>query len=164
MENQEYNTQQLMVSTLTKIGCQPTVDEDDRVVVTYQGEHFMMVFGGRYAQIWDLGWANVNVNEPDFSEIREAVNRTNFEFGPTVVMTEPDEKGTVYLHSRLGILLLPDIPEIGDYLRSSLDMFFRTKASLRANFQQITFEQQKAREGRRPVGFSSMTETNENAN
>ena len=158
MKNPKYNTQQLMVSTLTQIGCQPTVNEDDTVAVTYQGEHFHIDFGGLYAQIWDLGWAGINVNDPELSKIREAVNHTNFDFGPTVVMTNPDDKGTMYFHSRLGILLHSDIPELDNYLRSNLDMFFRAKESVRQNFQQITVEQQKAREKRRPVGFTSTTE------
>ena len=157
MENPKYNTQQLMVSTLTQIGCQPTINEDDTVAVTYQGEHFHIDFGGLYAQIWDLGWAGVNVNDPELPKIREAVNHTNFDFGPTVVMTNPDDKGTMYFHSRLGIFLHPDIPEIDNYLRSSLDMFFRAKEAVRQNFQQITIEQQKTREKRRPVGFTSNT-------
>ena len=154
MEYPKYNTQQLMVSTLTQIGCQPTVNDDDTVAVTYQGEHFHIDFGDLYAQIWDLGWAIVNVNDPDLPKIREAVNHTNFDFGPTVVMTNPDDKGTMYFHSRLGILLHPDIPEIDNYLRSNLDMFFRAKEAVRQNFQQIIIEQQKAREKRRPIGFT----------
>ena len=161
MENPRYNTQQLMVSTLTQIGCQPTVNEDDTVAVTYQGEHFHIDFGGLYAHIWDLGWAGVSVNDPELPKIREAVNHTNFDFGPTVVMTNPDDKGTMYFHSRLGILLHPDIPEIDSYLRSNLDMFFRTKEAVRQNFQQITVDRQKAREKRRPVGFTSSTVSKE---
>lgn len=164
MENIKYNTQQLMVSTLTQIGCQPTVNEDDTVAVTYQGEHFHIDFSGVYAQIWDLGWAGVNVNDPELPKIREAVNQTNFDFGPTVVMTYPDDNGTMYFHSRLGILLHPDIPKIDNYLRNNLDMFFRTKDTVRQNFQQITIEQQKAHEKRRPIGFTSTAETTEISN
>ena len=50
MENPKFNTQQLMVSTLTQIGCQPAVNEDGTVAVTYQGEHFHIDFGGVYAK------------------------------------------------------------------------------------------------------------------
>ena len=164
MEKPQFNTQKLMLSALKQIGCQPTINEDDTVAVTYQGEHFHIDFGGLYAQIWDLGWAGVSVNDPELPKIREAVNHTNFDFGPTVVMTNPDDKGTMYFHSRLGILLHPDIPEIDNYLRSNLDMFFRAKEAVRQNFQQIIVEQQKAREGRRPVGFTTTTETTEVSN
>ena len=52
-------------------------------------------------------------------------------------------------------------PEIDNYLRSNLDMFFRTKETVRQNFEQINIEQQKARENRRPVGFTSSMESKE---
>lgn len=161
MENPKNNTQQLMVTTLKQIGCQPTVNENDSVDVTYQGEHFHIDFGGPYAQIWDLGWAEAKINDPNLPKIREAVNHSNFNFGPTVVMTRPDDTGTLYFHSRLDILLYPDIPEIDDYLRKSLDLFFHTKGTVRQIFQQMAFEQQKPREKRRPVGFTSTTDSSE---
>lgn len=154
----------LMKNVLTQLGCQPEVNDDGSMHVSYQGENFHIDFGGLYAQIWDLGWAAVNVNDPELPKIREAINHTNFEFGPTVVITNPDEKGTMYVHSRLGILLHPAILEIDGYLRSNFDMFFRTKDSVRQNFQQITLEQQKAHEGRRPVGFTSTAESTEVSN
>lgn len=164
MENLKYSTQQLMVSTLTQIGCQPKVNDDDTVLVTYQGEHFHIDFGGRYANIWDLGWAGVNVNDPELPKIKEAVNHTNFNFGPTVVFTNPDDNGTVYFHSRMGILLHSEIPDVNDYVRSQLDMFFRTKDAVRQNFQQISIEQQRNNEKRRPVGFAASAESTENSN
>lgn len=154
----KYNTQQLMVSTLTQIGCQPTVNDDDTVSVTYQGEHFHIDFAGLYARIWDLGWTGVNVNDPDLPKIREAVNHTNFGSCPTVVWSDPDDEGTIYLHSRLDILLFPGIPEIDNYLRSNLNSFFGTKEEVRKAFQQITVEQQRARERRRPIGFNTTVE------
>lgn len=155
MENPKYDTQQLMVATLIQIGCQPTINEDDTVSVTYQGEYFHIDFGGLYAQIWDLGWSSVDINDPDLPKIREAVNHTNFDFGPTVVMTDPNDNGTIYFHSRLEILLHPDLPEIDNYLQSNLNMFFRAKESVRQNFQQITFEQQKSSGNIRPIGFNT---------
>ena len=164
METPQFNTQQLMVSTLKQIGCQPNVNEDDTVAVTYQGEHFHIDFGGLYAQLWDLGWAKVNVADPNLPNIREAVNIANGNFGPTVVMSPADEKGDIYLHSRLGILLHPSLPDIEDYLRSNLDMFFRAKDAVRQNLQQLNFDQQKDRETRRPVGFNSIADSPENSN
>lgn len=140
MDNTMLNTQQLMVSTLNQIGCQPTVNHDDTVSVTYQGEDFYIDFGGTYAQIWDLGWLDINVDDPSLSQVREAINNTNFTFGPTVVLTAPDEEGKIYFHSKLDIFLHPSIPEVESYVRASLDIFFRTKEAFRRNFQRITDE------------------------
>ena len=162
MEKPQYNTQQLMVSTLSQIGCQPTVNDDNSVTVNYQGEIFHIDFGGPYAQIWDFGWAVINEQDPELPKIKDAVNAANFNFGPTVVMSNPDDKGTMYVHSRLGIVLVPGIPEAENYVRSSLDMFFRAKEAVRQNFQQINVEQQKERESRRPVGFKPAADSSGN--
>ena len=153
IEKPKYNTQQLMVSTLTQIGCQPTVNDDDTVSVSYQGEHFHIDFLGLNARIWDLKWAEVNANDSDLPKIREAANHTNFGFGPTVVLSDPDDEGTIYLHSRHEILLHPEMPEIEDYLRSNLDRFFGAKEEVRKYL-----EQQRARERRRPIGFNTTVE------
>ena len=163
MENPKFNTQQLMVSTLTQIGCQPTVNDDDTVSVIYQGESFYIQIGYFHAQIWDLGWTEVNVNDPELPKIREAVNLTNFDYGPTVVMTNPDDKGMIYFHSRLGLFLHPAIPEIDNYMRNNLLMFFQTKEGVRQNLLKITGKYQKAPEKRRPVGFAPTTESKEDS-
>ena len=156
-------TQKLMVDTLTQIGCQPTVNEDTSVSVTYQGEHFNMVFGGPYVQIWDCSWASINVNDPQHPMVCEAMNIVNHEYGPTVVTTKPDDNGFKYLHSRQDLLLIKGIPEIGDYVRSNLDLFFRKKEDVRRWCQNLTLERQKEPEKRRPVGFASGIEPEEDS-
>lgn len=161
MDNITQTSQEIMVAALTGIGCQPTVNEDGSVSVTYQGEHFQIDFSSQYAQIWDLGWAVLKADNPELPAIREAVNLANYNFGPTVVLSHPDEEGTLYLHSRMGVLLHPGVTEIDDYIRDSLKMFFAAKDAVRQHFQQLRFEQQHPREPRRPIGFSSAPESTE---
>ena len=151
------NTQQLMVSILKQLGCQPIVNEDDTVTVTYQGEHFHLDFIGLYVHIWDLHWGEINVYDPGLPLLREAINSTNLNFGPTVVITNPNpyDKDIMYLSSRLSLLLHPDIPEVEEYVRYSLDVFFRTKDLVRRYYQRLINEQHLVSERRRPVGFAS---------
>lgn len=163
MEQPLPDTRQLMLSALAGIGCQPNVNEDDTVSVTYQGEHFFIDFGGAYAQVWDLGWAQVAINDPELPQIREAVNHTNFSYGPTVVMTQPGDNGLIQLHSHMGMILHPALPAIDEYVRCTLDSFFHAKDKVRQNFQQIIAEQRQAREKRRPVGFSQPGESQSNS-
>lgn len=164
MDELTLSSQQLMVSALTKMGCQPTVDEVGSVAVTYQGECFNIDFGGRYAQVWDLDWAYANINAPDFGNVIMAVNLANYNLGPTVVMSRSDENGMMSLHSRLSLLMHPAITEIVEYVRCSLDAFFRAKELVYRHIDQINLElQQKAiREKRRPVGFSATPAPTEN--
>ena len=77
----------LMYKTLCNLGCQPTKNPDDTIYVKYQGDNFHIEVGGMYARVWDPFWAEVKADDPELPKIKEAVNKANFNFGPTVVFT-----------------------------------------------------------------------------
>lgn len=155
---QEQNTEKpdtlgLMLNTLNQLGCQPQTNDDDTLSVQYQGENFHMEFGGMYARVWDPMWAGIRADDPDLPKIREAVNAANFNFGPTVVMTDPDDEGIIGFHSRRDIMLHPACPDNVPFVKAVLDSFFHTKEQVRNNFQQINTKQMDAQKNHRPIGF-----------
>ncbi len=154
-EGKNIDTRDLMAETLISLGCQPEKLEEDSLVVKYQGENFLMKFGGKFAQIWDLKWSGIEVNDPDLPKVREAVNIANFSFGPTVVMTAPDEDGIIGLHSRREVMLHPEYPDNAGYVKSVLESFFDMKQEVKGRFQQLTVEQAESQKKRRPVGFAT---------
>lgn len=151
----------LMFRTLSNLGCQPTKNEDGTLSVSYQGENFHMEFGGMYARVWDPMWAGIKADDPDMPKIREAVNAANFNFGPTVVLTAPNDEGIIGFHSRRDIMLHPACPDNEPFVKSVLDSFFDAKEQVRSNFQQINAKQMEAQKNRRPVGFTTNTDSNE---
>lgn len=159
------DTTGLMFSILGNLGCQPTKNDDGTLSVQYQGENFHMEFGGMYARVWDPMWAGVKADDPDLPKIREAVNAANFNFGPTVVLTAPNDEGVIGFHSRRDIMLHPACPENALYIKAVLDSFFETKENVRANYQQLIQSQAEQQKNRRPVGFNvnqTSPETNKN--
>jgi hypothetical protein len=152
------STSEIVEHALKAIGCQPEVDKDGSVSVSYQGENFIIEFGGVYARVWDPEWASMNVEHPDMQKLREAVNVANFYFGPTVVMSRPDDEGNVSLHSRIDIMLHTSFPYNEIYIKSVLDSFFDAKAAVRNNLQALSADQAEAQKKRRPVGFTSTPE------
>lgn len=154
-KTQKPDTLGLMFRTLSNLGCQPTKNEDGTLSVSYQGENFHMEFGGLYARVWDPMWAGVKADDPDMPKIREAVNAANFNFGPTVVLTAPNEEGIIGFHSRRDIMLHPACPDNEPFVKAVLDSFFDAKEQVRSNFQQINAKQMEARKNRRPVGFTT---------
>lgn len=144
----------LMLNTLNQLGCQPTANEDGTISVQYQGENFHMEFGGMYARVWDPMWAGVKADDPDMPKIREAVNAANFNFGPTVVLTAPNDEGVIGFHSRRDIMLHPACPDNVPFVKAVLDSFFDAKEQVRNSFQQINAKQMEAQKNRRPVGFT----------
>lgn len=145
----------LMFRTLSNLGCQPTANEDGTLSVQYQGENFHMEFGGMYARVWDPMWAGVKADDPDMPKIREAVNAANFNFGPTVVLTAPNDEGVIGFHSRRDIMLHPACPDNVPFVKAVLDSFFDAKEQVRNSFQQINAKQMEATKNRRPVGFTT---------
>ena len=150
----------LMVNALHNLGCQPEVLDDKSLNVSYQGENFHMEFGGSFVQVWDPAWSTIKADDPELANVKEAVNATNFGFGPTVVMTAPDENGIIYFHSRYGMLMQDSIHDIEGYVQHSLNMFFGTKQEVTQNFQRLRVEQQQRQANRRPIGFQTTKTTN----
>ena len=145
----------LMFKNLSNLGCQPTANEDGTLSVQYQGENFHMEFGGMYARVWDPMWAGVKADDSDMPKIREAVNAANFNFGPTVVLTAPNDEGVIGFHSRRDIMLHPACPDNVPFVKAVLDSFFEAKEQVRSNFQQINAKQMEVTKNRRPVGFTT---------
>ena len=154
-EQNQPDTLGLMFKTLSNLGCQPTKNDDGTLTVSYQGENFHMEFGGMYARVWDPMWAGIKADDPDMPKIREAVNATNFNFGPTVVLTAPDDEGVIGFHSRRDIMLHPACPDNEPFVKAVLDSFFDAKEQVRSNFQQINAEQMEMKKKRRPIGFAT---------
>lgn len=145
----------LMYDTLCSIGCQPTKDDEDTLSVQYQGEDFFMRFGGMFAIIWDPLWFAMKADDPELPTIKEAINATNFNFGPTVVFSSPNEEGMIGIHSRRDIMLHPTCPDNELYVKSVLDSFFEKKNDVKGYFHKIKSEQTESLKKRRPVGFAT---------
>lgn len=149
------DTQRLMFNTLSQLGCQPTANDDGTISVQYQGENFHMEFGGMYARVWDPMWAGIKADDPELPKVREAINAANYNFGPTVVLTAPDEEGVIGFHSRRDIMLHPACPDNVPFVKAVLDSFFDAKEQVRSNFQQINAKQMEQQKNRCPVGFTT---------
>lgn len=153
--SEQPDTARLMFNALSEIGCQPEKDNDGSINVQYQGENFHIDFGGMYARVWDPMWAGIKANDPNLPQIREAVNAANFNFGPTIVLSSPDEDGIIGFHTRRDIMLHPLCPDNAQYVKAVLDSFFKAKEQFKGNFQEIKASQDKIIKKRRPIGFNT---------
>lgn len=149
------DAKEIAIRCLTELGCQPELNKDGSLGVSYQGENFHMEFSPRYARIWDPMWAGIKEDDPDMPQIREAVNAANYNFGPTVLLTAPDEDGIIGFHTRRDIMLHPVCPDNFLFVKAVLDSFFDAKEAVRNRFQQINAQQMEAQKNRRPVGFAA---------
>ena len=156
--NEKPDTLGLIHSILTEIGCQPKRDDENTLQVLYQGENFVIKTGGPYAQIWDPGWGSISIKDPNLEQMKLATNMTNFDFGPTIVWTAPNDEGIITLHSKRDIVLFPTFPHKNDYVKSVLDSFFEKKENMRSQLHSLINSQQETPKTHRPVGFATTSE------
>ena len=130
MEN-EKGTRDLFMETLTKIGCQYELGEeqdDDRIYFAYQGEHFFANASneGLYVHIYDTHWGHVELYDVDeFTRLKKAINGSNLNNSVMTVYTIDEAGSNVDVHCKSIILFIPQIPNLEDYLRLELNEFFR---------------------------------------
>ena len=131
MMEQTKGTRDLFLETLTKIGCQYELaeeEDDDRIYFAYQGEHFFVRASNdwRYIQIFDTHWGHVELYDIDeFSRLKRAINGSNLNNSVTTIYTIDEAGSNVDVHCKSVILFIPQIPEIENYLRLELNEFFR---------------------------------------
>ena len=125
------STRELFMETLTEIGCQYELSEeenDDRIFFDYQGEHFLAGVNNDsfYVHIYDTHWGHVELYDIDeFSRLRKAVNESNKTSGVTTFYDIDEVGKNVDVHSKSIIPFMSEMPNLGAFLRVELNEFFR---------------------------------------
>ena len=124
-------TRDLFLETLTKIGCQYELAEEeggDRIFFAYQGEHFFVnaTNEGWYIHIYDTHWGHIELYDiEEFARLKKAINGSNLNNSVMTIYTINEAGSNVDVHCKSTILFIPQIPRIEDYLRLELNEFFR---------------------------------------
>ena len=74
----------------------------------------------------------------------EAINYTNHNSGPTVVISDPDEQGMRYIHTKADVMLHPLCPENDQYVHAILNSFFPIKETMHYKFMELKSRQTEA--------------------
>lgn len=124
-------TKDLFLETLTKIGCQYKLGEDeddkDSIYFAFQGENFVarIYDNGKFVHIWDTYWLQVELCDIDeFSRLRKAINTSNLNCTITTIFTIDEAAKHVDVHCKTTTVFIPEMPEIEDYLCIILGGFF----------------------------------------
>ena len=131
-------TRDLFLETLTKIGCQYEIEEDENVEegdirFGYQGEYFVVRASNKthYIQIYDTHWGHVELYDIDeFARLKKAINESNIRNSVTTIYTIDEAGSNVDVHCKSVILFVPEIPNIADYLRLELSEYFRVHETI----------------------------------
>ena len=135
------NTRDFFLGTLTKIGCQYEIDEDnDTIIFAYQGEYFQVYARDEspFVTLYDTHWAHIELCDIDeFARLQKAINQSNINNSVITVYTIDEAGGNVDVHCKSVVLFIPELPSIADYLRLELGEFFRVHNSISAEMEKL---------------------------
>ena len=148
VEVKKMGTRDLFLQTLTKIGCQYELGEDDdnRIFFAYQGEHFFAdtTNDSVYVHLWDTHWGHVELYDIDeVSRLRKSINTSNINTAVTSVFTIDEDGKTMDVHSKATIPFIPSMPSLEDYLRVELQEFFRAHQVVGSEMHKLRENEEK---------------------
>lgn len=137
----------LFLETLTKIGCQYEIDDDDdRILFSYQGEHFVVDASDDrfYVTLWDMFWETAELYDIDeLSRLKKAINGANLNYGVSTVYTINEEGSTVDVHCKSIIPFFSEISQLDNYLRTELNEFFHVHRYVENELVRMRSEEEK---------------------
>ena len=146
-ENQNISTRDLCAEVLRKLNCDVQFDEENEynMYFTYQGENFSVDTweNGLMITIWDTWWGTVDLDDlDDVSRVRKAINNINVRQNLTLVYSI-DEKGQKFaVHTKRQCLLIPQIPQIENYMVAMLTGFFDVQRSFKEEYDRLRLEEE----------------------
>ena len=144
--SQNEGIRSLLEKTMKNIGCHINMcaEKEGEFNVTYQGEHFTVVYSedSPYITIYDIAWYSEEVYDIDnLSLVRQTVNQCNQRNCSTVLYTIDKEKNCVNVHTRQCIVFGSYIPDFEDYLRSRFEDSFQQHHNFYRIMEEIRKEQ-----------------------
>lgn len=129
---EKISTRQLALRTIENIGSKPEYTEEGRIQFEYQGRVFLMEASNDCLFVnliwpWCHSFSKFDIDE--FARVRQVVNEVNLRDTLSVVYTISDSDD-VALHIKKHFLLVPQIPEVEEYLKHILNSFFKTARTL----------------------------------
>ena len=137
------STRQLALRTIENIGSEPKYDEAGRIQFEYQGVVFVMEADNECLFVnliwpWCHSFSKFDIDE--FARVRQVVNEINLRDTLSVVYTISDSDD-VALHIKKHFLLVPQIPEVEEYLRMILNSFFRVVRTLELEIEKCRMQE-----------------------
>lgn len=145
-ENHKLSTRDLCAEVLRKLNCDVQFDDENEynMYFTYQGENFSVDTweNGLMITIWDTWWGTVDLDDlDDVSRVRKAINNINVRQNLTL-MYSIDEKGQKFaVHTKRQCLLIPQIPQIENYMAAMLTGFFDVQRSFKEEYDRLRLEE-----------------------
>lgn len=133
----------LVIETLKQIGCQPEIDKknESNVNFMYQGEHFFISIENEVLiTFYDTWWGNIDLDNPNIDNLKEAINLTNQGNIPKVIYSKHEESGTLGVHSMYRVFIKKEIPALPELFKAILNDFFQVQKEVKGRFSALNDE------------------------
>ena len=143
VESEIHGAKDLAYKLLKQMGCTPQETEEGRIKFEYQGIFFLMeaINECKFVNLiwpWFHSFSKFDIDE--FARVRQVVNDINTKGSVSVIygITDSDD---VAVHIKKNLLLVPQIPDLEDYMKLTLDSFFRTARTLDIEIEKCRFQE-----------------------
>ena len=143
MESEILGTKDLAYKLLKEMAAKPQETEEGRIKFEYQGIFFLMeaINECKFVNLiwpWFHSFSKFDIDE--FARVRQVVNDINTKGTVSVIygITDSDD---VAVHIKKNLLLVPQIPDLEDYMKLTLDSFFRTARTLDIEIEKCRFQE-----------------------
>ena len=136
-------TRDLVMETLQKLGCQPKEAEDGRIIFEYQGITFLMEAANNcyfVNLIWPWCHSCSKFDIDEFARVRQVINEINMQ-GTATVFYGISDNDDVAVHIKKHFLFVQQIPQLEDYLKLILNIFFRTARTLDVEIEKCRLQE-----------------------
>lgn len=162
-QEKEINTENLVIQSLKKLGCNPKKNENGNLEFMYQGDDFYISIqeDTPFIMIWYPWWGTINTDNPVLPYLKEVINVVNISsFVTTVCMSENEGDQEIGIHSHCHTFLTESGMEPEEHLRMLLESFFETRDTIKDSINklgsQLSDESEEEKKKRVIVkGFSS---------
>ena len=146
-ENQNISTRDLCAEVLRKLNCDVQFDEENEYNMhfLYQGENFSVETweDGLMITIWDTWWGTVDLDDLDeVSRVRKAINTINVRQNLTLMYSIDEKSQKFAVHTKRQCLLIPQIPQIENYMAAMLTGFFDVQRSFKEEYDRLRLEEE----------------------
>lgn len=111
-------TKDLLLKLLHNLGCRPRVIGDNAISFYYLDEYMTVRIHDVFITILQRPYFTINITNPKYSMVcRALVKATGEDHVTTICMTDPDEKGSVWIYTSLSTLFVDTTPNNEQLLR-----------------------------------------------
>lgn len=137
------STRQLALRTIENIGSKPEYTEEGRIQFKYQGVIFLMETSEESVfvkLVWPWCYSCSLHDVENFARVRKAMNEVN-RFGRCVMSYYPvPESCEASVFIQKEFLLIPQIPQLDDYLKSIINILFGAARTLELEIEKCRMQ------------------------